>query len=133
MAEYRNPESLRADPFTWDPGTRTYSGEGNTGPDFLPWMLNWRTRTPQGTLDDIEQAEWRKKEQAARAIPTRDVTTLKAGWGGIDQSDPTWWSSLNPTSPDAAPIMLALRDKLDAGTATDQERALYDQTMAMSN
>ena len=134
MAEYRNPENLRGDAFTWDPTQQHYEGEGNTGPDFLPWLLNWRTRAPKGTLDELEQESWRKKEAAARAIPMRDISTLTAGWGGKGrEEDPEqWWRELNPTSPDAAPILLSLRDKMDAGTATDQERALYDQTMAMS-
>jgi hypothetical protein len=132
LPEYRNPQNLRGDAFTWDPTLQHYQGEGHTGPDFLPWLLNWRSRMPMGNLDEIEQAEWRKQEEAARAIPTRDIATLTAGWGGQSPEDDDWWTSLNPLSPDAAPIALRLREHMDAGTASAQERQLYGDLMEMA-
>jgi hypothetical protein len=139
LAEYHNPEFRnKADRFTWDPSQQLYEGEAGTSPDFLGWLMNWRDRTPQGALEEGEQATWRQAEAAARAIPTRDVSTLTARWADDGRTDDIegmserWWTSLHPASPDAASIMLALRDKLDAGTATAQERQLYEQTMGLA-
>jgi hypothetical protein len=83
-----------------------------------------------------EVEQYQQWEQQARAIPTRDLGTLTAGWQGEyagEQANPDWWTSLDPGSPDVGGVMLQLRDTLDAGTASPQERGLYQQVLAMAN
>ena len=118
--------------FTWDPSRRVYAGEAGGGVDFLPWLMGQMGQTPTNALQEAEQAEWRKSVEAARAIPTRDIQALTAGWGGQSPEDDDWWTSLNPLSPDAAPIALRLREHMDAGTASAQERQLYGDLMEMA-
>ena len=68
-------------------------------------------------------------------MPTRDIGTLTAGWQGDikdERAAQDWWTRLDPGSPDAGPIMLQFRDRMQAGTATPQERALYGQVRGMA-
>ena len=87
-----------------------------------------------GQLKPYELEDLQNWEATARAMPTRDIGSLTAGWQGDikdERAAQDWWTRLDPGSPDAGPIMLGIRDRMQAGTATAQERALYGQVRAM--
>ena len=69
-------------------------------------------------------------------MPTRDIASLTAGWQGDIQDERAaqdWWTRLDPGSSGRWPHHARhLRDKMQAGTATPQERALYGQVRGMA-
>jgi hypothetical protein len=146
IPEYRNKWHYGDSAFQWDPQRRVMAGQiAETAPGYLPMLLQGLTEFRQGPgagatpgqrqLYEASAAEWRKAVDQARAIPTRDISTLTAGWQGEregDHANQDWWRSLDPLSPDVGPIMLSIRDKLDAGKATAQERELYRKVAGMA-
>ena len=144
MATYTNRAHYQGQAFDWDPANRVWSGGiQETSPGYLPMLFQYQQLVRSGQAKDYEAEQYRDWEQAARALPTRDISTLKAGWqgqyggqwgdDGWQEGNPDWWSYLDPFSPDVGPIMLQLKDKLDAGTATRHERDLYSQVMGMAS
>jgi hypothetical protein len=144
VAEYRNQAHYNDTAFEWDPANRVFSGGiQETSPGYVPMLMQYRDMVRAGTAKDYEAEQYRNWETQARAIPTRDIGSLTAGWQGESQGQwtdsgwqgPTegWWGRLDPLSPDAGPIMLGIRDKIDAGTASQQERELYGKTMSMAS
>ena len=144
MAEYRNELQYGRQDFEWDPATRTFSGGiQENSPAYLTELLGYRDRERAGQAMPWEAEQYQRWEQEARAIPTRDIATLQAGWqgdlqgtwdeGGWREGNQEWWNWLDPGSPDSGPVMLAIRDKMDKGEASDQERQLYEQTLNMAN
>lgn len=143
MTEYRNVAQYQDQAFEWDPAAQIWSGGiQETSPGYLPMLFQFQDLVRSGQAEDFEAEQYRNWEQAARAIPTRDIGTLKAGWQGQyggqwgdegwQEGNPEWWSRLDPLSPDVGPIMLGIRDRMDAGTASPQERALYGQVLGMA-
>lgn len=140
---YRNVAQYQNQAFEWDPTQGVWSGGiAETSPGYLPMLMQYRDMVRAGTAKDDEAEQYRNWDAAARAIPTRDIASLTSGWqgdlqgtweeGGWRAGNQDWWKSLDPLSPDVGPIMLQLRDKLEAGTATPQERELYSKTMGMA-
>jgi hypothetical protein len=143
LPEYRNVAQYGADRFWWDPSARMMGGRiEQTSPGYLTTLLDYRNRVRTGQAKDYEAEEYRRWEEQARAIPTRDIATLTAGWqgeregqwgeGGWQPGNADWWTSLDPGSPDVGPIMLQIQDRMQAGTATPQERQLYGQVYGMA-
>jgi hypothetical protein len=146
IPEYRNKWHYGDSAFQWDPQRRVMAGQiAETAPGYLPMLLQGLTEFRQGPgagatpgqrqLYEASAAEWRKAVDQARAIPTRDISTLTAGWQGEREgphANTDWWTSLDPLSPDVGGVMLQLRDKLDAGKATAQERELYRKVAGMA-
>ena len=108
---------------------------------YLPTLIGMLDQVRAGTAKPYD-VEWvGKMIEDARAIPTRDIASLTAGWQGEHEGQWTdngwqegrkdWWSRLDPLSPDVGPIALQIKDKLDRGTATDQEKALFEGVMSM--
>ena len=125
VSTFRNPAQYGSQEFAWEPQNRFFSGDiQENAPGYLTELFGRLERQKSGQLQPWEAEELAKWEATARAMPTRDIASLTAGWQGEPGTD-QWWSQLDPGSPDAGPIMLALRDKMDAGTATPQERELY--------
>ena len=132
VSTFRNPAQYGSQEFAWEPQNRFFSGDiQENAPGYLTELFGRLERQKSGQLQPWEAEELAKWEATARAMPTRDIASLTAGWQGEPGTD-QWWSQLDPGSPDAGPIMLALRDKMQAGTATPQERELYGKTMDMA-
>jgi len=132
LPEYRNVAQFGSDAFQWDPARQVMGGAiGQTSPGYLTTLLDYRDRVRSGQAKDYEAEQYRTWETQARAIPTRDLGSLTPGWQG-ERTSEGWWSRLDPGSPDAGPIMLGIRDKMDAGTATPQERQLFQQVFRMA-
>ena len=130
--------------FTWDPVNRVWSGGMQmTAPGYLTTLLQYRDLVRSGQAKDYEAEQYRNWEAQARALPTRDIGSLQAAWqgdleglwteGGYQSGNKDWWTSLDPGSPDAGPIMLMIADKMDRGQASPQERALFQQVMGMAS
>jgi hypothetical protein len=138
IGTYRNREQYGTQEFQWDPVRQVFSGGmAQNAPGYLTELLGRLDRQRAGQLTPDEAAELRAWQERARAIPTRDLAALTAGWqtgepGGWGTANPDWWGRLDPGSPDAGPIMLGIRDKMDAGTATPQERQLFQQVAGMA-
>jgi hypothetical protein len=144
LAEYRNPAHYNDTAFQWDPAHQVFSGGiAETSPGYLPMLMQYRDRVRAGTAKDYEAEQYRKWEAEARAIPTRDIASLTSGWQGDLQGQWTdsgwqegaqdWWSRLDPLSPDVGPIVLGIRDRIDAGTASPQKRQLFQGVMSMAS
>ena len=142
MAEYFNKAHYGDQGFTWDPNNKVWSGGiQNTSPGYLPELFALQERVRAGQAKPYETEWYNQQVDAARALPTRDIASLTAGWQGESQGQwtdngwqgPTegWWSRLHPLSPDVGPIALQIKDKLDSGIATDQEKALFQGVMQM--
>lgn len=126
VPEYTNRAQYGDLSFQWMPGQM---GEREipfeqAAPGYLPELLYARERIRTGQASDWDR-EWYQQQLAeAQAIPARDIGSLQAGWGeGAER-----WNYLNTTSPDLGPIMLGIADRMDAGTATPQERQLFETT-----
>lgn len=143
LPEYRNIAQYGADSFMWDPASRFMGGRiAETAPGYVTALLGLRERVRAGQAQDYEAEQYRQWEAQARAIPARDLGTLTAGWqgeregqwteGGWQAGNQDWWTSLDPGSPDVGPIMLQLVEKLERGSATPQERELYQQVYGMA-
>jgi hypothetical protein len=136
LPEYRNAAQYGDDTFAWDPALRAWRGSmPQTSPGYVTELLGLRDRVRAGQAQPWEVEQYQQWEQQARAIPTRDIGSLTAGWQGEyagEHANQDWWTSLDPGSPDVGGIVLSLRDKLEAGQATPQERALYNQVVGMA-
>ena len=142
MAEYFNKAHYGDQGFEWDPANCVWSGGiQETSAGYLPTLIGMLDQVRAGTAKPYD-VEWvGKMIEDARAIPTRDIASLTAGWQGEHEGQWTdngwqegskdWWSRLDPLSPDVGPIALQIKDKLDRGTATDQEKALFEGVMSM--
>ena len=139
---YRNKAHYGNQEFEWDPSKKVFSGGiEQTSPGYLTELLALQDRVRAGTAKSWEAEELRRYEAEARSIPTRDIGSLRAGWqgelegqwtdNGWQEGSKDWWSRLDPMSPDVGPIVLQLRDKIQAGTATPQERTLFTEVMKM--
>ena len=132
VSTFRNQPQYGSQEFAWEPHNRFFSGDiQENAPGYLTGLFGRLDRQQRGQLQPWEAEELQQWEKTARAMPTRDIGALTAGWQGEPGTE-QWWSSLDPGSPDAGAIMLALRDKAQAGTATPQERALYGQVRGMA-
>lgn len=133
LPEYRNALQFGGQPFQWDPrlqaqGGQPWQGMPETAPGYLTELLGLRERVRTGQAQPWEVEQYRQWETEARAIPTRDIGSLQAGWGG----DQNWWQSLDPLSPDVGPIALTIQDRIEQGQASPQEQALFEQVMQMA-
>jgi hypothetical protein len=136
LPEYRNAAQYGDEAFAWDPALRAWRGSmPQTSPGYVTELLGLRDRVRAGQAQPWEVEQYQQWEQQARAIPTRDIGSLTAGWQGEvagEHANQDWWTSLDPGSPDVGGIVLTLRDKLEAGQATPQERTLYNQVVGMA-
>lgn len=94
-------------------------------PGYVPELLDLRQKVASGQGTPWDREWYGMQEQAARAIPMRDPSTLQYN-AGDDAPD-----RLSGGSPDLANLMLTLQDKMRQGQATDQERELYQTTERM--
>lgn len=94
-------------------------------PGYAIDLLNLRQRVQSGQATPWERESYQKQEQAARAIPMRDISTLQYN-AGEDAPD-----RLSGGSPDLANIMLTLQDKMAQGKATPQESDLFRTAYSM--
>lgn len=101
----------------WAPGLTSYA----TG--YLPTLLDLRQAVQTGQASEADRQRYAQMVQAAQAIPMRDIRTLEGTWGTTDAGD--WGNKLWGGAPDLGAVMLTLADKLDAGTASAQERQLF--------
>jgi hypothetical protein len=115
--------------FQWEPGA-PLPEMAYTPPGYLQQLLQFAEQAEAGTLKDYERWQWEEMKAQAMAVPTRDLARLTSAaqggtWGGVpEDADSAWYLTQN--SPDLGAIMLGLRDKVRAGTATDQERTLFE-------
>jgi hypothetical protein len=105
----------------------TATPEGDTQavgytPRYLTDMLQRQDLVEQGKATPWERQLQQMQVQAAQQVPMRDPATLQYDAG---EQSPT---TLSGGSPDLARLMLGLRQKLQQGMATDQERDLYTTT-----
>src|SRR5262245_59226219 len=125
FTEAKVPEQFGHQSFTWSgyglPGGQDLGLDYATG--YLPALLDLRAAVHGGRATDQERARYQQLVQAAQAIPLRDAAQLTYHAGGTGTGQ-----TLSGASPDLGGLMLQLADKMDAGTATDQERALYQTT-----
>lgn len=101
-------------------GTQDLNRDYATG--YLPSLLDLRAQAAAGTLRPQDRAYYEQMVAEARAVPMRDVSGLTYNAG--QQTAAT----LHGGSPDLGNLMLTIADKMDAGTATEQERALFRET-----
>jgi hypothetical protein len=130
LPEYTLPAQFGDTPFQWRPGAHTQEwlpGLSSYAVGYIPQLIDWSEAAQAGTLQPFEREQYEQMRQQAMAIPTRDISQLEAGYPG-DEGD--WGRYLTPSSPDAGAIMLTLRDKIQGGQATEQERGLYDTFLA---
>ena len=93
-------------------------------PGYALDLLALRQKVLSGQATDWEREDYAKQAQAAMAVPLRDVSMLTYDAG--EQGPGT----LSGGSPDLGRLMLTLQDKIDQGTASPQERALFQTTYA---
>jgi hypothetical protein len=136
LPEYRNTAQYGHEAFQWAPEHRAWQGSmPETAPGYVTELLALRDRVRAGQAQPWEREQYQQWEQQARAIPTRDISQLQAGWQGEyagEHANKDWWTSLDPGSPDVGGIVLTLRDKLEAGKASTQERDLYRKVVGMA-
>ena len=142
MPELFNKAHYGDQGFEWDPANRVWSGGiQNTSAGYFPTLIGMLDQVRAGTAKPYD-VEWvNTMIEDARAIPTRDISSLTAGWQG-EQPGPMGGRGLargheglvvtpRPARPDVGPIALQIKDKLDRGTATEQEKALFEGVMSM--
>jgi len=126
--EAHNRAQFGDTPFTWSgyglPGGADLGLDYHVG--YLPQLLDLRAKAQAGQLSELERWQYDQMVQDARAIPLRDIAglTYDAGSSGTG-------TALSGASPDLGGIMLTLAEKLERGTATTQERELYQTTERM--
>jgi hypothetical protein len=131
---YSNPwqfpgEDRGRSTFQWEPGM-AMPDMPLTPPGYIQQLLQWADQAEAGQLKDYERDQWEQMRQQAMAVPTRDLARLTSAarggfWGGVpEEADAAWY--LTQGSPDLGAIMLGLRDKINAGSATDAERSLFE-------
>ena len=130
LPEYRNTWQYGEGPFQWDPqhygAGQGPSGSYNVG--YIPSLIDAAEALRLGSpMPDYERAQVEQMLQAARSTPMRDLSQLQAGYPG-EGGDLSRY--LTPASPDAGAVMLALRDRVQGGQASAQERGLYDTFLA---
>lgn len=129
--QYSSEQGTR---FQWEPGMAG-TGETPAGMDVAPGYINSLLQTAAaaeaGTLKDYEREAWEQQKAAALSVPLRDIRSLYGGWTAAPD-DPTSQRLLNVFSPDIGNFMLSVRDKMAQGTATPQERQLFDETARMA-
>ena len=116
-------------PVQWESwqGGDTPQGVQRSAPGYIPQLLAWADASEAGTLKPYERAAWEELQSQARAVPLRDVSGAYGGWGA-KPDDPTGQRLLNVNSPDIGTFMLTVREKMKNGTATPQERSLFQET-----
>jgi hypothetical protein len=130
--QYQFPsEEGRPSSFQWEPGA-PIPPMVLTPPGYLQTLLQMADQAEAGQLKDYEREQYEQMRAQALSVPTRDLSRLtSAATGGYwrggpeDPQEAAWW--LSQGSPDLGAIMLGLRDKLRAGTATDAERTLFEE------
>ena len=113
---YRNPGQSGSQEFGWDPQQRYFSGftEGNH-PGIASDLIGLQDRLRAGQLQPYEQEGVTRLLEESRAIPTRDIASLTAGWQGEQQGhqtehgwqsagawhpgDEDWWTPSGPWEP----------------------------------
>jgi hypothetical protein len=105
----------------------TSTPEGDVGavgytPRYLTDMLQRQGLVEQGNATPWEQQLQQHQVQAAQRVPRRDPRTLQYNAGEQDAT------TLSGASPDLGRLMLGIRQRMQAGTATPQERELFDTT-----
>src|SRR5262245_25140028 len=106
---------------------------GYVNPYYLTELMQLRDRVRAGQAQPYEVDMYNQQVRQAMAVPMRDLSTLKYGSATAQEleADPgAWQGYLDLSHPDFGAIMLTLRDKIDAGTATPQERELYGRQFA---
>lgn len=120
--------------FQWQPGMAR-TGEAPTGmniaPGYVSTLLQWADAAEAGQLKDYEREQFERMKAQALSVPTRDVSTLYGGWTARPD-DPQSLNLLNVNSPDIGRFMLETRARMAQGTASPQERALFDETRRMA-
>jgi hypothetical protein len=116
-----NPYQYRQEDYT------TSTPEGDTAavsyvPRYWTDLLGLQELVRTGNASPWERQLYQMQVAAANAVPMRDPSTLQYEAG--EQTEHT----LSGGSPDLARIMLSLHDKMRRGTATAQERALFETT-----
>ena len=105
---FRNQPQYGDQEFAWEPENRFFSGNiQQNAPGYLTELFGRLDRQRSGQLQPWEAEELGQWEATARAMPTRDIGSLTAGWQGETGSE-GWWTQLDPGSPDAGGVMLAL-------------------------
>ena len=89
---------------------------------YIPELLALRQRVLSGQASDWDREWYQRQADAAMAIPLRDVSTLTYN-AGEDAPD-----RVSGGSPDLGNLMLTLQDRIEQGTATPQERDLFQTT-----
>lgn len=118
---YGNPYQYSMEDYT----TATPDGDVQAvsyNPGYLQDLLALRHKIMTGQATAWDREWYAMQEHAAMAVPMRDVGTLTYNAG---EEAP---ERLSGGSPDLARIMLTLAGKLEQGTATPQERALFQTT-----
>lgn len=130
LPQYTNTWQYDEAPFQWDP-QHLGAGQGPSGSynvGYIPSLIDAAESLQRGeAMPDYVREQVTTMLAAARALPMRDPSQLQAGYPG-EGGDLSRY--LTPASPDAGAVMLALRDKMQAGQATPQERGLYDTFLA---
>jgi hypothetical protein len=106
----------------------TSTPEGDVGavgysPRYLTDMLQRQDLVEQGKATPWERQLQQNQRQAAQRAPMRDPRTLQYNAGEQDTT------TLSGGSPDLAGLMFGMRQRLQQGTATDQERELFGTTL----
>lgn len=123
VPEYTLREQFGTPPVAWTAqglGTQDLRRDYATG--YLPTLLDLRARAQAGTLSEGDRAVYDRLVSDARAVPMRDIGSLTYNAG--QQTAAT----LHGGSPDLGAVMLSIADRMQAGTATAQERDLYRTT-----
>ena len=106
----------------------TSTEEGDTqavgySPRYLTDMLQRQDLVEQGRATPWERQLQQNQVQAAQQVPMRDPRTLQYNAGEQDAT------TLSGGSPDLGRLMLGLRQRMQQGTATPQERELFGTTL----
>lgn len=112
--------------FQWRPDApRDPTGLEQTSFEYGPDLLRQAAQARAGTLRGDQLQDYEAARAAALAVPTRDIRTLRGDYRSFrEEDDPA--TLLGPTSPDLGAVLLGIDDRMAAGTATPQERDLYN-------
>jgi hypothetical protein len=127
LPEYRNRWQYGSEQerFQWSPEYARGPTGVNSNFDYGPGLLDLAAQARAGTLKGDALAEYQAMRQAALAVPTRDISTLRGDYRYFGEDDEDLARQLGPTSPDLGAVLLTIDDKMARGTATPQERKLY--------
>lgn len=114
-------------PVQWRPdmGGATPAGVTETAPGYISALLQSADAADRGELQGYQQEYWNQLREQALAVPTtRDVQNLRFEWAPEGDD---WANVLGVGSPDLGAHLLGMRERINAGTATPHEQALYTQ------